>query len=166
MKKIQDERMVDLIMSMIALKPEDRPTIEECLLRLNQQMLPQSYSRIFYQLCSSFVRPQYLFSDMRISLLRKYMPSIWKSCFQNDISAQDVHSKFFEPLERTIFDKLREDDITLHNDLINPENAGFDFITPDDNLEKELFEISQEDRNSIITVVHWIGAFISSCYFP
>lgn len=94
------------------------------------------------------------------------MPSIWKSCFQHDISAQDVHAKFFEPLERTIFDKLREDDIVAHNDSINPKGAGFDFITPDDNNSKELFETSQEDRSSIITVVHWIGAFISSCYFP
>ena len=94
------------------------------------------------------------------------MQSIWKSCFQRDISAQEVHAKFFEPLERTIFDKLREDDIIMHNDLITHEDAGFDFIALNDNLTKELLEISQEDRNSIITVVHWIGAFISSCYFP
>lgn len=83
-KKIPDPRIVNLIMSMIRRDPRERPTIQECLQMWSQEVFPKSFSHILFPLNSSFVRPHYLFSDLRISLVRKYMPSIFKCCF--DIS--------------------------------------------------------------------------------
>ena len=65
---------------------------------------------------------------MKIALLRKYMPSIWKSCFDNKLSTLQIQKKFFEPLERTIFDLIREDNIIDHNRVLIPSCSLFEFI--------------------------------------
>ena len=56
-RKVHSPVMVDLIMKMIELEPSKRPPINDCLLMWNQQVLPHSFSKVFFQLSSSFVRP-------------------------------------------------------------------------------------------------------------
>ena len=82
-----------------------------------------SFARVFFQLSSSFVRPQYLFSDMKISLLRKFMPSIWRACFDSKAKPLEVQMMFLEPVEKTIFEKLREDNIEDHNEVLIPRQG-------------------------------------------
>ena len=57
---------------------------------------------------------------MKISLLRKFMPSIWRACFDSKATPLDVQKMFLEPIEKTIFEKLREDNIEDHNDVLIP----------------------------------------------
>jgi len=49
-------------------------------------------------------KPNFLFSDLRIGLIRKYMPSIYRACFNKKKSIAEIQSMFFEPLERVIFE--------------------------------------------------------------
>ena len=67
---------------------------------------------------------------MKISLLRKYMPSIWRACFDSTKTRLQVQEMFLEPIEKTIFEKLREDNIAEHNEVLIPRSSDFD----DDNL--------------------------------
>jgi hypothetical protein len=57
---------------------------------------------------------------MKISLLRKFMPSIWKGCFDNKLENLQIQKMFFEPIERIIFEKLREDNIMEYNSVLIP----------------------------------------------
>jgi hypothetical protein len=107
-KKIPDPAVVDLIARMIDIEPSKRPLIDDAIKEWNTRVMPQSFSRVFFQLSSSFVRPQYLYSDLKISMLRKYMPSIWRTCFDSTMKPAEVSRKFREPIERVIFEKLRK----------------------------------------------------------
>lgn len=163
-KQIQDPEMVKLIMKMIDLDPSKRPSIEECLRTFDRTgSLPQSFSSCFFQLSSSFVRPQYLFSDMKISLLRKYMPSIWRSCFDRTMDNQSVQALFLEPMERSVFDKLTEDSVVEHNRVLIPTCNLFDFLAPED---EQAALIRAESKESAIILINWIGVFIGTCFFP
>ena len=95
-------------MDMITLDPKERPTINKCIDKWDSA-LPRAYSRIFFQLSSSFVLPQYLYSDMKISLLRKFMPQIWLACFNSK------QLTMYEPIEKVIFERLRDDSISDYN---------------------------------------------------
>ena len=169
--KVKDKAIVDLILSMVSRNAEDRPDIKTCLKRwVSGGAFPPSFSRVFYQLSSSFVRPQYLFSDLKISLLRRFMPSIWRSCFDSKVVPRDVLKMFYEPIERQVFEKLRADDITSVNSALVPAcledlSEYFNFIDATDNQPLD-FECADSDKQSIIVLIHWIGAFISTCYFP
>jgi len=57
LRRAEADSMVDLIMKMVAVDPNDRPNIRECLQQWNALVLPRSFSRVFFQLSSSFVRP-------------------------------------------------------------------------------------------------------------
>ena len=128
--------------------------------------MPHSFEKVFFQLSSIiFNRPQYLFSDMKISLLRKYISSIWRTCFDSKLKPIEVSKMFKEPLERIIFDKLREDGIEAFNTKLIPGEPMFNFLSPSDKQEQD-FEIKQGDKDSIIVMIHWIGAFINTCYYP
>lgn len=127
--------------------------------------MPRSFSRVFFQLSSSFVRPQYLYSDLKISMLRKYMPSIWRTCIDSKLKPSEVSRKFREPIERVIFEKLREDDILDYNDVLIPSGTLFDFLAPT-SAEPLDFEITDADKDSVLILIHWIGVFMSTCYYP
>lgn len=109
------------------------------------------------------------------------MPSIWRACFDSKATLLEVQKKFLEPIEKTIFEKLREDNIEDHNEVLIPRQGpaggdedgsryhveGFDFIKINDGEEsKELAEIGKADKESAIILIHWIGTFINTCFFP
>lgn len=173
-KLSKDSPIVALIMKMIDLEPPNRPTIDACLKEWNDAVMPKSYSRVFFQLSSSFVRPTYLYSDLKISLLRKYMPSIWRTCFDSSIKPSKVSKMFHEPIERIIFEKLREDgmnennedDIEAHHNRgLYPGKGMFDFL-PLSNKRVLDFDIENEDKEAVIILIHWIGAFVGTCFYP
>jgi phosphoinositide-3-kinase regulatory subunit 4 len=56
-KKIQDPKMVDLIMKMISIEPSKRPSISMCMNSWNEETIPRSYHNVLFQLTSSYVRP-------------------------------------------------------------------------------------------------------------
>lgn len=124
--------------------------------------MPQSFPRVLFQLSSSFVRPMYLYSDLKLSLLRKYMPSIWRACFNSELTPVQVSKMFREPIERVIFENLREDDILHYNSVLKPT---FDFLEPTSSVSLG-FKPGQADRDSSLILIHWIGAFLSTCYYP
>lgn len=103
---------------------------------------------------------------MKISLLRKFMPSIWRGCFDSKLATLDIQKKFFEPIERIIFEKLREDNILEYNSVLIPSSSQFEFIGPQDEGQQLDFEISEEDKDSAIILIQWIGTFIGTCFFP
>lgn len=100
---------------------------------------------------------------MKISLLRKYMPSIWRSCFDKKMDNKSVLAMFKEPIERSIFDKLTEDGIVEHNRVLIPTCNLFDFLETDD---EQATIIRNESKESAIILTNWIGVFISTAYYP
>jgi len=102
---------------------------------------------------------------MKVSLLRKFMPSIWRTCFNPSMSSKEVTRMFKEPIERTVFEKLREDNIVEYNDVLIPSCSQFELLAPNSDIELEP-ELRDTDKESAIVLIHWIGAFISTCYFP
>ena len=65
----------------------------------------------------------------------------------------------FEPIERTVFDKIREDNVVDFNNILIPSCTMFEFINCTD--EGPLpFEITENDKDSAMILVHWIGSFI------
>jgi len=112
------------------------------------------------------------------------MPSIWRTCFDPTARPIDVQKMFFEPLERTIFEKIREDGIEEHNRYLIPRAAreaehgaagteslgyveGFDFLDiHSDAQSQSLADKGGADKESAIILVHWIGTFINTCFFP
>lgn len=103
---------------------------------------------------------------MKISLLRKFIPSIWRGCFDSKLATLEIQKKFFEPIERIIFEKLREDNILEYNSVLIPSSSQFEFIGPQDQGQQLDFEISEEDKDSAIILIQWIGTFIGTCFFP
>jgi len=100
---------------------------------------------------------------MKISLLRKYMPSIWRTCFNKKMSNESVHAMFQEPMERSVFDKLTEDSIIEHNRVLIPTCHLFEFLKPED---EQATLVRVESKESAIVLIHWIGVFIGTCFFP
>ena len=104
------------------------------------------------------MRPQYLYSDLKVSLIRKYMPSIWRACFGNQVPLPEL----YEPHERAVFERLREDDILSHNSGLAPTSELFQFMALD-----KLDEVDcKADAESIGVVTHWLGTFLPTCFFP
>ena len=93
------------------------------------------------------------------------MPSIWRGCFDSKAEPSAVLKMFHEPIERMVFEKLKEDNISHINSVLIPSCNLFEFISPTDQ-EPLRFEITEDDQESIIILIHWIGAFIGTCYFP
>lgn len=164
-KKIHDPHVVDIIMKMISIDPSKRPSIAVCIKMWNEKSMPISFHKILYQLTSSYVRPQYLFSDMKIALLRKYMPSIWQTQIDSKLTTLQIQKKFFEPMERTIFDFIRDDAINDHNGILIPSCSLFEFIEQD-SISPHKWEITEQDIESATIIIQQIGTFIETCYFP
>jgi hypothetical protein len=78
------------------------------------------------------------------------------------VTPSEVSKMFHEPIERVIFEKLKEDSIVDLNSIIVPSCTLFSFISN----EPLDFNITEDDKESVITLIHWIGAFIGTCYFP
>lgn len=80
------------------------------------------------------------------------MPSIWKGCFDNKLTNLEIQMKFCEPIEKVIFEKLREDNIIEYNSVLIPSSTQFEFI--DANNQDELdFEITSNDKDSAIILI-------------
>lgn len=56
-KKIKDPKLVDMIMSMIHRDSFKRHSITDYILRWSKDIFPNSFSQVYYQLASTFVRP-------------------------------------------------------------------------------------------------------------
>ncbi len=67
------------------------------------------FSSVYYQINSAFVRNQFLYSDLKIGLIRKYINSIWFACFGKKNAV--VTAQFNEPVEPFVFERLKEDTI-------------------------------------------------------
>ena len=81
-QKIKHKPTVDLIMKMIDLDPSERYTAKDCLHDITENVIvPHSFSRCLFQINSALTTQNFLFSDLRIGLIRKYMPSIYRACF-------------------------------------------------------------------------------------
>ena len=70
-----------------------------------------------------------MFSDLKIGLIRKYINSIWFSCFgkQNAV----VTENFSEPIEPFVFERLRVDTIHTYEAYLVPSNELFVFLSND-----------------------------------
>lgn len=163
--RISNKEITEVILKMIDADPSKRPGINECLQQLNDSFFPRAYSRVFFQLSSSFLRSQYLYSDMKISLLRKYIPSVWRCCLDSSMLPKDIHRKFREPIERLVFDKIRQDNMASLNEDLVPSNTLFEFLSFD-NSDILNFDIKEQDKDSVIIFILWIGSFIGTCYYP
>lgn len=73
-------------------------------------------------------------------------------------------------METVIFEHLREDTIKQFEAYLIPSNELFMFLSKQ-NLEHTYqgesdYLPTQDVKDGIIVVVHWIGSFIQSCFFP
>ena len=86
------------------------------------------------------MRNQFLFSDLKIGLIRKYINSIWFSCFGKRNAT--VSEGFNEPIEPLVFERLREDTIKQYERFLVPSNELFVFLTKDnlDTMYKALVD--------------------------
>lgn len=92
------------------------------------------------------------------------MPSIWRACVDSHKKPKEISRYFKEPIERMVFEKLREDNIAHFNSVLVPTQFE-QFISQTD--DKDLgIEISEDDKDSLIIVIHWIGNFLTTCYYP
>lgn len=76
---------------------------------------------------------------------------------------------FSEPIEPAVFERLRDDTIKQYEAYLVPSNELFWFLSTERMEDPEstvAFQVTQDDRDAIIVVVHWIGVFITSCYYP
>lgn len=64
---------------------------------------------------------------MKVSLIRKYIDSIWFSCF-NKRNASQTES-FNEPIEPFVFERIREDTIRDFEAYLVPSNELFVFLS-------------------------------------
>lgn len=122
-KKIRDPKIVKLIMKMISTDPQKRGDINEIIIKW-KEVFPRSFHQIYFHLASSFVRPKFLFSDMKISLVRKYLNAIWFSCF----GKKDATKNFGEPVDPFVFERVREDQIADFEAYLVPSNDLFVFL--------------------------------------
>lgn len=84
------------------------------------------------------------------------MPSIWLSCFGPDVPLP----KLFEPHERVIFNKIREDNIVFTNDQLQPTCQLFPFM--DLGVQMQI----KPDPDSISVIAQWIGTFLPTSFYP
>eukprot|EP00347_Sterkiella_histriomuscorum_P000291 403376447 len=168
-KRIKDHKIVDLIMSMIHRDHRKRAPINEYIIRWNKEIFPKSFHQVYFQLASTYVRPHFMFSDMKVSLIRKYINSIWYSCFgKKDASFEN---EFNEPIEPFVFERIRDDTIKDFEAYLVPSNELFIFLSKQNlqemyKLPEESQKVNQEDKDSIIVAVHLIGTLITSCFYP
>ena len=111
-----DENIVNLIKDMIQLEPEKRKSISEYLQKWCDLVFPEIFSSFLYQFNSSLLDPQLADADDRIAFIHKHIDIIWKGCFNKDIPS------FSEPLNHTLFEKLREDPFNKITRNLIPRN--------------------------------------------
>lgn len=122
---------------------------------------------MLFQINSAFVRNEYLFSDLKIGLIRKYINSIWNSCFGKKNAV--VSESFNEPIEPFVFERIRDDTLLQYDSYLVPSNELFVFLSPlqlEEIYKTDSSKRTHDDKEAIIVVVHWIGVFITTCYYP
>lgn len=60
---------------------------------------------------------------------------------------------------------MKEDDILHYNTALIPSCSLFDFLSPTSGEPLD-FEITEADKESILILIHWIGVFMGTCYYP
>ena len=113
-------------MSMIHQDPNERQSINDYVVQWKSQVLPEVFTSVYFQINSAFVRNQYLYSDLKIGLIRKYINSIWFSCFGKKNAV--VTEQFNEPLEPAVFERLKDDTIEEYGGYLVPSNELFVFL--------------------------------------
>lgn len=72
------------------------------------------------------MRPQFLFADQKIALIRKYINSIWFICFGKKNGV--VTDEFNEPMDVNTFERIRRDTINEFQEYLIPSNELFTFL--------------------------------------
>jgi hypothetical protein len=110
-----------------------------------------------------------LYSDFKIGLIRKYIDSIWFSCF--GVKGASARERFYEPTEPYILESLEEDTIRQNERSLVPSNELFFFLSAS-NLQAlcetmpDPIKKTSDDKEAILVAVHWIGVFMTSCLYP
>jgi hypothetical protein len=58
---------------MISRDPKERLSISEYLFQWKKEVLPSVFTHVLYDINSTFVRSEYMFSDLKVGLIRKYI---------------------------------------------------------------------------------------------
>ena len=164
---IDDEDIESLILEMIALDPQERQSIDVYRDKWLQKVFPEAFSCIFFQLNSVILRDNLLFSDERISMIRKYIDACWMACFGEEIGAQEL----VVPTNADIFEYLRFENFP---NIITDLYPDFDcIITHKNNGERTIkqFEFTsdkekQNANDSALVLIIMIGTLLPSCRYP
>jgi len=84
-----------------------------------------------------------MFSDMKVSLIRKYISSIWFSCFGKKNASYTEN--FSEPIEPFVFERIKEDTIKDFEAFLVPSNELFIFLSKQ-NLQA-MYETLTDEQN-------------------
>ncbi len=126
-KQIRDPKIVKLIMSMIHRDPKERLSISEYLFQWKKEVLPEVFTYVLYDINSTFVRNQYMFSDMKVGVIRKYINQIWFLCFGKRNA--EIAEGFNEPIDPFVADRIKDDTIEKLRPSLVPSNEHFVFMT-------------------------------------
>ena len=154
---------------MINRDPKGRHSISDYLFQWKRDVIPDVFTHVLYDLNSTFIRSEFLFSDLKIGLIRKYINQIWFFCF-NKRNAE-LTEDFNEPMDPFIAERIKEDTIEKYRRYLVPSNEHFVFMSQG-NYEAYISSLQdeskakQEDRDAIIVVINWLGTFLPTCYFP
>ena len=167
LRLIRDEEIENLIMDMIALNPQERRNIDYYKDKFLQNIFPQSFSWILYQLGSVILRENLLFPDERIAMIRKYIDAVWVACFGEEIGSEEL----INPTNSDIFEYLRFENFpNIITDLCNDFDC---IISHKNNGERSLkmleFENDKDKQNandSALVLVTMMGNFIQYCRYP
>jgi hypothetical protein len=58
---------------MIKVDPKERLSISDYIFQWKKEVLPDVFTHVLYDINSTFIRSQYMFSDLKIGLIRKYI---------------------------------------------------------------------------------------------
>lgn len=160
---IDDDDIEMLITDMISLDPQNRKSIATYLYEWNDKVFPQSFSSLFFQLGSIFLKDHMLGSDNRIAMIRKYIDAAWMAWFDEEIGAKELlvptNIDTYEYLKYEILPdwvcKLipKFDWIILHS--IDGERE----ISP---IQMKNSKVKNVANDSMLVLVIMIGIFINS----
>lgn len=68
--------------------------------------MPRSFYNGFFQLGAAFLRKPFVYSDSKLSLLRRHFDQIWHLCFydKEKVESGGITRHMKEPIEPVIFD--------------------------------------------------------------
>ena len=101
--------------------------MSEYLYQWKKEVLPDVFTQVLYDINSTFVRSEYMFSDMKVSVIRKYSNQIWFLCFGKRNA--EVNEGFNEPIDPFVAERIKDDTIDKHRPYLIPSNEHFVFMS-------------------------------------